>query len=85
MIKYKKLKIKNTEKTEELDINDMESLNILSDVQFENRIHFINNTMVRSYFDSDLEHRVIKLNKNADWVIREYEGELYLIPLKKDC
>ena len=85
MIKYMKLKIKNTEETEELDINDIESLDRLSDVQFENRIRFINSAMVRSYFDSDLQHRVVRLNKNADWIIREYEGELYLIPLKKDC
>ena len=43
----------------------------------------IHNAIIRSYIGKDLKHRVARLNENADWIIREYERELYLIPLKK--
>lgn len=81
MIKYKKLKIKNIE--EELDVNDIDSLDRFNDIPFANHMGIINSAMVYSYIDSDLKHRIVRLNKNADWIIREYEEELYLIPLKK--
>lgn len=30
-------------------------------------------------------HKIVKLSRSADWVIKEYCGGLYLIALKKDC
>lgn len=30
-------------------------------------------------------YKIIQLSRDADWCIRKYRGELYLIALKKDC
>ena len=85
MIKYKKLKIKNEEDIEELDIKDIEPLKSFGDIQFKKHLPFINTAIVYAFWKNELKGKVAKLNKKVNWIIREYEGELYLIPLKKDC
>ena len=85
MIKYEKLKIKNEEDIEELDINDIEPLESFGDIRFKKHMPFINTAIVYAFGENELKGKVAKLNKRVDWIIREYEGELYLIPLKKDC
>ena len=82
MIKYKKLKIKNEEEIEELDIGDIISLKTFGDILFR---YASGSAMIYSYRENELKGKVAKLSKDVDWIIREYEGELYLIPLKKNC
>lgn len=84
MIKYKKLKIKNEEKVDELDINDVEPLDSFGDIHFKNHMHIIDNAIIYPYYSNLLKYKAAKLNSNVDWIIREYEGELYLIALKKN-
>ena len=82
MIKYKKLKIKNEKEVEELDIDDIITLKSFGDVLF----RYTSGTAISySHLENELQHKVAKLSRKADWMIREYEGELYLIALKKDC
>lgn len=81
MIKYKKLKIKNEEEVEELNIENIEELHTFGDVSFQNRD---GSAIVFSYKRNELKNKTAKLSKKADWIIREYEGELHLIALKKD-
>ena len=82
MIKYKKLKIKNEEDVEELDIKNIEVLDSFGDIGFR---HTFGSAIVFSHYENELKNKVAKLSKNADWMIREYEGEFYLIALKKEC
>ena len=82
MIKYKKLKIKNEEDVDELDIDDIEPLNMFGDIHFKSCIP---PAIVYAHSKNKLDYKVAKLSKKTDWMIREYEGELYLIALKKDC
>ena len=84
MIKYKKLKIKNEEEVEKLNINDIEVLNGFGDIRFRD-IDAPNSAIVYAFFNTVLRGKAAKLSKKADWIIREYEGELYLIALKKGC
>lgn len=85
MIKYEKLKIKNIEETEELDIENIEPLNSFGDIHFKEHLKIINNAITWSYNNNALIYKAAKLNKSVDWIIREYEEDLYLIALKKDC
>ena len=85
MIKYKKLKIKNEKDIEELDIDDIESLDSFGDIRFKRFMHIVSNAITFSFLNNPLKHKVAKLSQAVDWTIREYEGELYLIALKKDC
>ena len=86
MIKYKKIKIKNEEDAEELNINDIEPLHSFGDIRFRDGYEtYHNSAIVFSYSENPLHCKVAKLNKKVDWIIREYEGELYLISLKRDC
>lgn len=80
---YKKLKIKNNEEAEELDINDIEVLDSFGDARFKWRIG--EGAIVFSYKKNILKNKVARLSKKANWIIREYDDELYLIALKKDC
>ena len=82
MIKYKKLKIKNEEDVDELDINDIEPLNSFGDIHFKSCLF---PAILYSHSENEMKYKTAKLSKNVDWIIREYEGELYLIGLKKDC
>ena len=83
MITYKKLIIKNEEEVEELDIEDIELLQSFGDIWF--RESTLDSAIVFSHRENELKYKAAKLSKTVDWIIREYEGELYLIPLKKDC
>ena len=87
MIEYEKIKIKNEEDIEELDLDDIEPLASFADIHFLNHMRIINNAIVFGYKGNKLGHRAAKLNRNVDWIIREYKENLYLIPLKKkkDC
>ena len=80
---YKKLRIKNEEDTEEIELAEIEELNNFSDVRFR-WIDAPNSAIVHAFFDNVLKGKVVKLSKKANWIIREYEGELYLIALKKN-
>ena len=82
MIKHKKIKIKNEEDVEELNIENIEELHSFGDISFQNRD---GSAIVFSYKRNELKNKTAKLSKNVDWIIREYEGEFYLIALKKDC
>ena len=84
MKKYEKLIIKN-EETEILNINDIKPLERFHDIHFHDDTIGENHAIVFSFFDNELKYKVAKLSRKADWIIREYEGELYLISLKKDC
>lgn len=81
---YKKLVIRDKE-TEEIDINDIKDLEKFDDIRFciDSEIGE-SHAIVFSFFDNALKYKAAKLSKGADWVIREYEGELYLIALKKN-
>lgn len=82
MVTYKKLKIKNEENVEELNISDIEPLDSFGDIPFQ---YGSVSAIVFSYAKNELKAKVAELSKKVDWIIREYEGELYLIALKKDC
>ena len=81
MITYKKLIIKN-EEVEEIDIDDIEVLNSFGDISFRNIPDY---AILYPFEENIVKGKVAKLSTRVDWIIREYEGELYLIPLKKDC
>ena len=83
MIKYKKLKIKNGEEVEELDIDDIEPLEEFEHIHFKNYSLDPFYAIGYSYDENELKTKVAKLTNEVDWVIREYEGKLYLIALKK--
>ena len=82
---YKKVIIKNKEKPEELNIDDIEPLGRFHDTHFRDDPQCENPAIVFSYFENEFKYKVAKLSRKVDWIIREYEGELYLISLKKDC
>ena len=83
MIEYKKLKIKNKKEIEELDIDNIEILESFGDICFK---ELSGSAIVYSYARNELKAKAAKLSSKADWIIREYEGKLYLIALKKkDC
>lgn len=84
MVKYKKLKIKNDEDVEEIDIDDIEELSYFPDVHFKHREE-PNSAMTHAYYNNTLQSKTAKLSTEVDWIIREYHDNLYLIALKKDC
>ena len=84
MITYKKLKIKNEEEVEELNIDNIEELDAFGDIHFKNP-DLVRGAIDYAYLPNILKYKVAKLSERRDWIIREYEGELYLIALKKDC
>lgn len=79
---YKKLIIRNEEEVEELDINNIITLKSFGDVLFR---YSSGIAIAHSFLENKLKGKVAKLDKDVDWIIREYKGELYLISLKKDC
>lgn len=83
MIIYKKIEIKNEEDVDEIEIDDIEPITAFGDIHFLRTLDF-HSAIAYSYDDNELKHKVAKLNKSRDWIIREYKGELYLIALKKD-
>ena len=84
MIKYKKLRIKNEEEVEELDIDDIEPINSLNfRVPFFATKSIATSAMYIS--DDPIKSKMVRLSTRVDWIIRKYKGDLYLIPLKKDC
>ena len=81
---YKKLVIRNKE-TEEIDLSDIKDLENFDDIRFRLDLEIgESHAIVFSFFDNALKYKAAKLSKGADWIIREYEGELYLIALKKN-
>lgn len=88
MIEYKKLKLEN-EDIEELDIDDIDSLDSFGDINFYmDRVKLKSRgpAIFFSYAENELRYKTARLSKKADWIIREYKNKLYLIPLKKiDC
>ena len=79
---YKKLVIRNKE-TEEIDIDDIKDLEKFDDIRFRSNLEE-SHAIVFSFFENALKYKTAKLSNEAEWVIREYEGELYLIALKKN-
>lgn len=77
MIEYEKIKIKNEENIEELDLDDIESLTSFADVHFLKHMHIVSNAIVFEYGENKLGHKAAKLNRNVDWIIRDTK-EIYI-------
>ena len=80
MVEYTKLKFKKKEDLDEIDVDDMLSLNNFGDISF----RFISGIAFKYVLEEDeLRHKATELSKDVDWVIKEYNDKLYLIALKK--